>query len=129
MAPHAPGWQEDLDSLFNLVDAQMVERRGIVAPLPAGAAAGRRAGDRPASPPPEGSPRGEAADPWFGFGLVDPADAGPAPATRDDLLAGIEQLVRRQTGDRAGADAADVVHPGLLAVQAHRLQPTPDLRH
>lgn len=95
VAPHAPGWQEDLNSLFNLVDAQMVERRGIVAPLPAAAAASRRAGDRPASPPPEGSARGEAADPWFGFGLVDPADAGPAPTTRDDLLAAIEQLVAR----------------------------------
>lgn len=95
--PHAPGWQEDLDSLFNLVDAQMVERRGIVAPLPAGAAAGRRAGDRPAAPSPEASPTGDAADLWFGFGLVDPADAAstPAPATRDDVLAAIEQLVAR----------------------------------
>ena len=42
---------------------------------------------------------------------------------------GVEQLVRRQAGHRAAADAADVVHAGLLAVQADLLEPPPDLRH
>ena len=42
---------------------------------------------------------------------------------------GVEQLVRRQAGHRAAADAADVVHAGLLAVQADLVQPPPDVRH
>ena len=42
---------------------------------------------------------------------------------------GVEQLVRRQAGDGTAADAADVVHAGLLAVQADLVQAPPDLRH
>ena len=58
-APSQTQWQEDLDSLFVLVDAQMVERRGAAA-LP------------PAAPPAVPAPVDSAPqDLWIGFGATD----------------------------------------------------------
>src|SRR5204863_350111 len=39
---------------------------------------------------------------------------------------GIEQLVRRDPGERTAVDVADVVHPGLKAGKIHPAQPLPD---
>ena len=41
----------------------------------------------------------------------------------------VEQLVRRQAGDRAADDVADVVHAGLQRHEPDALEPLPDLRH
>ena len=43
--------------------------------------------------------------------------------------AGVEQFVRRDARRRAAADAADVVHASLPAVQSDRGEPSPDLGH
>lgn len=92
VAPDSPGWQEDLDSLFNLVDAQMVERRGVVAPLPATTTPARRAADNARRP--DDAARPAPSGPWIGFGLAeDPPAAPEAPLA--GLAAAIDTLVAR----------------------------------
>jgi hypothetical protein len=88
--PDAQRWREDLDSLFELVDARMVERRGVGTPPSAadpnapphidrrGQGAGAAASPAPSIEAP--------ADPWFGFGILDqpePPATGVSPASVD----------------------------------------------
>ena len=61
------------------------------------------------------------------FGIAHATD-NPA-IEREDNRRRIEQFVRRDPGERASVDVADVVHAGLQAGQVHAPQPLPDLFH
>lgn len=116
-----PEWQDDLDSLFTMVDSQMVERRAAwpvampggrraTDPLPLNnelaAPDNRRATDRraPAPPPPE-TPL------WIGFGMPDPsigADAAATAALSPEALSVMRAEVA--TAVREAIDAALQAH-------------------
>lgn len=138
-APSANVWQEDLDSLFVMVDAQMIERRGLAAGLPPPSAT---------APPPAATLDPAPQDQWIGFGMADTSEASPdlalsleaalaqalAAGLPEPLKADLDALVRVAVRDAVAAAlqdqgraiVRDEVAAVVRAIPAAPAPPVPD---
>jgi hypothetical protein len=100
-APVDPEFQGDLDSLFHVVDAQMVDRRAARPPdTPTAVEGGRRADDH--------------QDMWIGFGIEEFTPGAPGNGTASGVAAPAPPVVSaQQVADLVIAAIRDQMKPEI----------------